>query len=101
MQTTAAVATLSALGFEKRMHAALLLAEAGDEGLSAGEIARRLDVPANTLSDHLKVLTGAGVITPERRQRMIIYRVNRAVVAEAAHFLALKFQVQEAQQDPV
>ena len=37
-------------------------------------MAEALDIPANTLSFHLKELTHAGLVTQERASRNIIYR---------------------------
>lgn len=76
MNNKAAVSALSALAFETRLEAVQLLAEAGDEGLPAGELARRLNVAQNTLSDHLQTLARADLVTTERQSRSIIYRIN-------------------------
>jgi DNA-binding transcriptional ArsR family regulator len=59
----------------------------GQEGLPAGEIALRLGVQQNTLSDHLKALSQAGVLGSERRSRSVIYRSNDAVIRELAAYL--------------
>lgn len=61
--------------------------EHGPEGLPAGEIARRLEVPQNTKSTHLAVLARAGLISAERRSRSIIYRPEIDKVREIASFL--------------
>jgi DNA-binding transcriptional ArsR family regulator len=53
-----------------------LLIEHEPEGLAAGEIARRLAVPANTMSAHLAVLTRAGLVSSQRSSRSIVYRAN-------------------------
>jgi DNA-binding transcriptional ArsR family regulator len=71
-----AVAVLSALAFETRLEAVQLLALIGEEGLAAGELARRLGVQQNTLSDHLQALARAGIVTQERQGRSIIYRAD-------------------------
>jgi predicted transcriptional regulator len=43
-------------------------------GLTPGTMAEALNIPANTLSFHLKELTHAGLVTQERSSRNIIYR---------------------------
>ena len=78
MDNKAAISALSALAFETRLEAVQLLADVGDEGMSAGELARRLNVTQNTLSDHLQTLARADLVTAERQSRSIIYRINPA-----------------------
>lgn len=56
-------------------------------GLAAGEIARQLDVPQNTMSSHLAILTRAGLIASERHSRTIVYRAVVDRVREIASFL--------------
>lgn len=68
-----AVAALSALAHESRLVAFRLLMQAGPEGIPAGEIARQLDVPPNTLSSNLTILSHAGLIEGRREGRSIIY----------------------------
>lgn len=87
MENKAAVAALSALAFETRLKAVQLLASVGDEGLSAGELSRRLGVQQNTLSDHLAALARASLLTAERRSRSIIYRANVDAVTDLISFL--------------
>ncbi len=50
-----------------------MLVQAGADGVAAGEIARRLGVPANSLSANLTVLSHAGLIESRREGRSIIY----------------------------
>jgi DNA-binding transcriptional ArsR family regulator len=88
MDRRSAVLALAALGFETRLEAVQLLSAAGDDGLPAGEIARRLGIPQNTLSDHLRSLAQADILTAERKSRSIIYRVNSRTLNEVASFLA-------------
>ena len=44
--------------------------------MPAGDIARKLKVPHNTLSAHLSVLSNAGLVTSRRDGRSIIYVVD-------------------------
>jgi len=67
---------LAALAQPTRLDAFQLLVTHEPEGLPAGEIARRLAVPHNTMSTHLAILTRAGLIGAERRSRTIIYRAS-------------------------
>ena len=45
-------------------------------GMPAGDIARQLAIPHNTLSAHVAVLTRAGLVRGERHSRSIIYRAD-------------------------
>ena len=56
-----------------------MLVQAGAEGLPAGQIGERLDLPSATLSFHLNQLRHAGLVTFRREGRSLIY------VAEYRH----------------
>ena len=70
------VDTLSALAQETRFEVFRLLVRNEPRGLPAGEIARQLGVPHNTLSTHLSILSHAELTTSERHSRSIVYRAN-------------------------
>lgn len=76
MESTNAIASLSALAQPTRLEAFRLLIHHEPVGLPAGELARLLDVPQNTMSAHLATLSRAGRIDGERQSRSIIYRAN-------------------------
>jgi DNA-binding transcriptional ArsR family regulator len=76
MDTKMATASFSAFSQETRLAAFRLMVRHEPEGLPAGEIARQLSVPHNTLSTHLAVLERAGWVTSCRQSRSIIYRAN-------------------------
>lgn len=65
---------LSALAQPTRLQAFRLLVRHEPEGLPAGELAQLLGVPQNTLSNHLSILSRAGLVTGERYSRSIVYR---------------------------
>ncbi len=85
MDALTAVEAFGALAQPTRLAVFRLLVEAGAEGLPAGDIARRLDVPHNTLSTHLGLLTRAGLATSRRAGRSVIYNFDqeglRALIA--------------------
>lgn len=64
-----------------------LLVRHEPEGLPAGEIARQLSIPHNTLSTHLAVLERAGWLTSHRQGRSIIYRANLAHMQTVLDYL--------------
>ena len=55
-----------------------LLAKHEPQGLAAGDIARALAVPQNTMSSHLSVLSRAGLVSAQRFSRSIVYRADLA-----------------------
>jgi DNA-binding transcriptional ArsR family regulator len=78
METKAAINALSALAQETRLAIFRMLVEAGPEGLPAGVIAERLQVPASSLSFHLAHLTRAGLLVQRRMSRLLIYSADFA-----------------------
>lgn len=76
MEMKAAVEALGALAQDSRLQVYRLLVQAGPEGVAAGEIAERLDVPANTLSFHLKALSHAGLVASRQDGRFVYYSAN-------------------------
>lgn len=87
METTNAIASFAALSQDTRLQAFRLLVNHEPDGLAAGDIARQLSVPHNTMSAHLAVLTRAGWITSERQSRHIIYRASLAHMEDVVKFL--------------
>ena len=73
MESDSAIAALGALAQSTRLDTFKLLVRYQPDGLAAGEIARKLDVPQNTMSAHLSILARAGLVRSERRSRSIIY----------------------------
>ena len=53
---------LAALGHPVRLQVLRFVVQAGAEGATAGEIQDHVDVPASTLSHHLKRLVDAGLL---------------------------------------
>jgi len=87
MDISATIKALAALAQESRLNAFRLLVHCGPEGLAAGEIARELGIPHNTLSSHLAILSNAGLINSQRESRSIIYRIDFAGTRELLSFL--------------
>jgi ArsR family transcriptional regulator len=87
MEMTTAVKRLAALAQDARLKIFRLLVKAGPEGLPAGEIARRLETAANTMSAQLLVLSNAGLIQSRREGRSIIYSVDFPAMSDLLIFL--------------
>ncbi len=88
MDSTVAIGALAALAQNTRMEAFRLLASREPDGAPAGELARLLAVPQNTMSAHLAVLARAGLARSERRSRSIIYRADLERLRDVMLFLA-------------
>jgi ArsR family transcriptional regulator, arsenate/arsenite/antimonite-responsive transcriptional repressor len=87
MELSRAISALSALSQKSRLKVFRLLVKAGPDGLPAGEIARRLRVPPNTMSAHLAILARAGLVTSRRESRSIFYAVDLEGTRELLSFL--------------
>tara|TARA_R110001583_G_scaffold170108_1_gene323365 strand:- start:12955 stop:13326 length:372 start_codon:yes stop_codon:yes gene_type:complete len=88
MEINNAIGALGALAQEHRLSAFRLLVHAGQDGLAAGELARQLSIPHNTMSAHLSTLSQAGLITSQRHGRSIIYRIVPDAMRDLMGFLA-------------
>jgi len=66
MKLSAAAEVLGQLGNETRLRIVRLLVRAGGEGLPVGTLQGHLDIPASTLSHHVRYLKQAGLIDQER-----------------------------------
>ena len=87
MESILAIAALGALAQATRLDTSRLLVKHEPDGMAAGDIARRLDVPQNTMSAHLAILARAGLVRSERHSRSIIYRADLDALRELMLFL--------------
>ncbi|OZT72996.1 ArsR/SmtB family transcription factor [Vreelandella boliviensis] len=87
MESLNAIESFAALSQETRLKAFRLLVQHEPEGLPAGEIAKQLNVPHNTMSAHLSVLSQAGLVVSRRQSRSIIYRANMSHMQVMIEFL--------------
>lgn len=76
MKSVEVVKALSALASEARLAVYRLLVKRGPDGYTPSELARRLNIPAPTLSFHLKGLIQAGLILGRREGRNLHYSPN-------------------------
>lgn len=76
MKSKEAVDALSALASDPRLTVYRLLVKRGPEGYTPSELVERLDVPAPTLSFHLKGLAQAGLVVSRRESRNLYYSPN-------------------------
>ena len=76
MNNEDAISALAALAQATRLETFRRLVAAGADGIAAGEIARAVGVPQNTMSAHLAILANSGLVWGERQSRSIIYRAD-------------------------
>ena len=87
MESVNVILALAALAQPTRLDTFRLLVKHEPDGLPAGDIARELAVPHNTMSSHLGILSRAGLVRSERRSRSIIYRADLDELREVVTFL--------------
>lgn len=87
MEESRTLAALAALSQPTRLATFRLLVAHEPDGISAGEIARLIDVPQNTMSAHLAILARAGLIRGDRQSRSIIYHAQIDAVRDLVLFL--------------
>ena len=73
MEEIAAVTSLAALAQVQRLRVFRTLIGAAPQGLTPGALSTLLDVPASTLSFHLKEMMHAGLVAQQRDGRNLIY----------------------------
>ena len=103
MEISEAVLVLSALSQSTRLEAFQALVRHEPDGLAAGDLARLLAVPPNTLSAHLSILTRVRLVTSERRSRSRLKSVRNSkpkpafvVVHRVDYFVYFKRVTREA-----
>jgi ArsR family transcriptional regulator len=87
MEADSAIKRLSALAQDARLQLFRLLVKAGPDGMAAGDIARHLEIPANTLSAQLLILANAELVKARRDGRSIIYRANFEAMTDLLVYL--------------
>jgi ArsR family transcriptional regulator len=87
MESEKAILALAALAQPTRLDVFRLLVKHEPEGLAAGEIAKVLAVPQNTMSSHLAILSRAALVTAQRFSRSIVYRADLKVFEAVMLFM--------------
>jgi len=87
MDTAQTVQALAALAHETRLALYRMLVERGPDGLPAGTIADRLNVPPSSLTFHVQHLHRAGLVTQRRVGRQLIYAADFAVMRGLVGYL--------------
>lgn len=87
MDENRTIVALAALAQPTRLQTFRLLVAREPEGVPAGELARLIAIPQNTMSAHLATLSRAGLVRGERHSRSIIYRADLRVLRQVVTFL--------------
>jgi DNA-binding transcriptional ArsR family regulator len=88
METKQAVRALSALAHDTRLGIFRLLVQAGPQGMPAGQIGEKLDLPPATLSFHLAGLTRAGLAQSRPEGRFVFYSADFQAMNALVGFLS-------------
>src|SRR6516165_10790618 len=76
MKQKEAIDALGALASEPRLAVFRILVRRGPDGYTPSELVERLDIPAPTLSFHLRGLVQAGLVVSRREARNLFYSPN-------------------------
>jgi len=87
MKTVKAVEVFEALASESRLDIYRLLIKNAPNGMVAGDISKKLKIPATTLSFHLKAILHAGLVTMEKEGRFVRYRANIDLMNDLVNYL--------------
>jgi ArsR family transcriptional regulator, arsenate/arsenite/antimonite-responsive transcriptional repressor len=87
MKSSDAIQALGALASESRLAVFRLLVKRGPQGYTPSELIERLDVPAPTLSFHLKELSHAGLVINRREGRNLYYSPSMERMNDLVAFL--------------
>ncbi|MBK8086219.1 MAG: helix-turn-helix transcriptional regulator [Devosia sp.] len=88
MNIEAAASQMEALGNPTRLGIYRTLVRAGGNGLPVGKLQLKLDIPASTLSHHLKKLMDVALVTQERQATTLICRANYPAMNALIGYLA-------------
>ncbi len=78
---------LSALGHPVRLQILRFVVQAGPDGAAAGDIQSHVDVPASTLSHHLKRLAEADLLTTRGEGTFHYYSADYPVLKALTEYL--------------
>ena len=87
MDEDVAVQALAALAQSSRLKVFRAIVGTGPEGIQPGQLSAALDIPANTLSFHLKELHHAALVSVQREGRFLRYRADLGAMQSLMDFL--------------
>ena len=90
MKSENVVQALGALAQDSRLAVFRLLVKRGPQGYTPGDLAEKIEIPAPTLSFHLKELQRADLLGVRREGRFLHYSANFATMQGLIDFLTEK-----------
>ncbi|MBO6509100.1 MAG: winged helix-turn-helix transcriptional regulator [Roseibium sp.] len=87
MYESEALAAFSSISSATRLRILKGLVAAGPEGMTAGEIAERVDATPSRASFHLSNMADAGLVVATRQSRQISYRVDFNTMGALVRYL--------------
>lgn len=87
MDTSDATKLFAALSSPIRLNICRLLIKVGEGGMLSGELSTALDIPPNTASNNLVVLSAAGLVQNERQGRAVRYFADFQTIKALLSFL--------------
>lgn len=87
MNLTTSAKRLAGLGHEHRLEIFQLLVQAGDDGMTVGELQAVTGRPASTLAFHLRELVASDLVTQQKEGRMVRCRANFQALDEVLQFV--------------
>lgn len=87
MNLTTSAKRLAGLGHEHRLELFQLLVQAGDDGMTVGELQAVTGRPASTLAFHLRELVASDLVTQQKEGRMVRCRANYQALDEVLQFV--------------
>ena len=87
MEIQDAADTLAQLGNPTRLEVVRFLVKAGPSGIPVGSIQKQLNIPASTLTHHLKHLKGVGLLIQKREKTNLWCSIDFQRLNEISAFL--------------
>ena len=87
MNEEIAAKCLSELGSPTRLSVFCLLVKSGPDGMVVGDIQRRLQIPASTLSHHIARLSWTGLVEQRRQGRQLHCSTRPGIMDDLITFL--------------
>ncbi len=95
MKTETIAHTLAELGNETRLEIFRLLIKVGQDGMTIGDIGKRLKIPASTLGFHLRGLTSARLVSQEKQGRSVICRAELDTITSVINELVAECCIEQ------
>ncbi|MGH1354988.1 MAG: ArsR/SmtB family transcription factor [Thalassovita sp.] len=87
MNEATALTALSSISNETRLRMFRLLAQAGAQGMTAGDVASAVGATPSRASFHLAALAEAGLATSQRNARQVLYTIDFQAMGALMRYL--------------